>query len=97
VPAVAPDGWESDCKVAAEAKTYWRLACVVFDYSRPTLWQGPDPQANPFLSLKPQSGGTPVIQILVVGNIVLMEIGLFTPQIQSSQIRFLVLVSNMGI
>ena len=59
-PVAEPNGWESDCKVAAEAKTYWRLACVVFVYSCPTLWQGPDPQANLFLSLKLQTHGTPV-------------------------------------
>jgi len=54
-PIAAPDGWESDGKVAAEAKTYWRSACVGFVHSCPTLWQDPDPQANPFLSLNPQT------------------------------------------
>jgi hypothetical protein len=42
------------------------LACVGFDYSCPTLWQGPDPQANPFLSLNPQTRGTPVYFFLFV-------------------------------
>jgi hypothetical protein len=42
-PVVAPDDLESDCKVAAEARTLPPLACVVFGFSCPALWQGSNP------------------------------------------------------
>ena len=62
-PIAGPDDWESDCKVAAEAKTYWQLACVVFVFSCLTLWQGPNPQASFFLFFNLQTRGTSMTQL----------------------------------
>jgi len=72
-PTAAPSAAEWSCKVGATAKTCRPLACVEFDFSCPTLWQGPNPPANFLLLLNHQPCGTTVNCFQLINDYIIIR------------------------